>query len=62
MSLNRNTVKTMKKDILKDETGQGMTEYVLLVLLIALIVYFGVQMYGGKLGQAYTRGAAAIAR
>jgi len=43
-------------NFLKDENAQGMTEYVLLVFLIAIAAYFGVQMFGGKMAAAYDRG------
>ena len=43
---------------LRGEKAQGMTEYVLLVVLIALVAYFGLLMYGGKMRTAYDRGTA----
>ena len=56
-----NKGKIMKNDsFLRDDGAQGMTEYVLLVFLIALAAYFGVQMYGGKMAAAYDRGTARL--
>jgi len=40
-----------------DENGQGMTEYILLVFLIALACIFGIKMYGGKIKKGYSKGA-----
>ena len=34
-----------------------MTEYILLVFLIALACMFGVRMYGGKIKKGYNKGA-----
>jgi len=36
----------MRKMFLRDEKGQGMTEYVLIVFLIALIAYVAVKEFG----------------
>jgi len=41
----------------KDECGQGMTEYILLIFLVALACIFGIRMYGGKIKKGYTKGA-----
>ncbi|OQA91590.1 MAG: hypothetical protein BWY26_00795 [Elusimicrobia bacterium ADurb.Bin231] len=43
------------KRFFKEEKAQGMTEYVLLVFLIALLAYMGVQTFGGKVNQSFTR-------
>ena len=43
----------MIKAFLRDEKAQGMTEYILLVFLIALVAYIGVQMFGGKVNQSF---------
>ncbi|MBA3052153.1 hypothetical protein KKF70_03745 [bacterium] len=40
-----------------DESGQGMTEYILLIFLIALACIWGIRMYGGKIKKGYSRGA-----
>lgn len=37
------------KGIFKNEKGQGMVEYILIVLLIALVAYFGFQTLGGTI-------------
>jgi len=34
-----------------------MTEYILLVFLIALACIFGIKMYGGKIKKGYSKGA-----
>ncbi|MFH1353411.1 MAG: hypothetical protein ABIH68_07560 [bacterium] len=39
------------------EDGQGMTEYILLVFLIALVCVFGIRMYGGKIKKGYSVGS-----
>jgi len=43
-----------------DENGQGMTEYILLIFLIALACIFGIKMYGGKIKKGYNKGAATL--
>ncbi|MCD6311361.1 MAG: Flp family type IVb pilin [Elusimicrobia bacterium] len=43
-----------------DENGQGMTEYILLIFLIAIACMFGVRMYGGKIKKGYNKGAATL--
>jgi len=45
------------REFFPDENGQGMTEYILLVFLIALACMFGVRMYGGKIKKGYNKGA-----
>ena len=37
-----------------------MTEYILLVFLIALACLFGIKMYGGKIKKGYNKGAATL--
>ena len=41
------------KNFLKSENAQGMTEYVLLVFLIAIAAYVAVEKYGKKLDGKY---------
>ena len=41
------------KNFLESENAQGMTEYVLLVFLIAIAAYVAVQNYGKKLDGKY---------
>jgi len=43
--------------ILNQEDAQGMTEYILLVFLIALACVFAIKMYGGKIKKGYNVGA-----
>lgn len=47
----------MRGNFLKDETAQSMTEYILLIFLIAIVAFFGVRMYGGKIKKGFTVGA-----
>jgi len=44
----------MLKKLLKDERAQGMTEYVLLVFLIAIAAYAAVQKFGTKVTKKFT--------
>ena len=46
--------------LLQDRTGQGLTEYVLIIVLIAVLAYFSVQMFGGKVGEAARRAGDAV--
>ncbi|MHB9155420.1 MAG: Flp family type IVb pilin [Endomicrobiales bacterium] len=39
----------MLRKFLKDESGQGMVEYVLIVALIAVIVIAGVKLFGKQI-------------
>lgn len=41
--MNKKSMKTLR---ISDNKGAGMIEYILLVFLIALIAYLGVQQYG----------------
>ena len=43
-----------------DEDGQGMTEYILLIFLIAIACLFGLKMYGGTIKKGYSKGAATL--
>jgi len=47
--------KKMLKRFLKDERAQGMTEYVLVVFLIALLAFVAVQLFGGKVKNAFNK-------
>ncbi len=42
---------------LRDERGQGMTEYILLVFLIAILAYVAVQFFGGTIKNAFNSAA-----
>jgi len=46
----------MRENFLRDETAQSMTEYILLIFLIAIVAFFGVRMYGGKIKKGFTVG------
>lgn len=39
----------MIKEIYMDESAQGMTEYILIIFLIALLAYITVRLYGKTL-------------
>ncbi len=45
---------------LKDERGQGMTEYILLVFLIAILAYVAVQFFGGTVKNAFNNAATKV--
>ncbi|MBI5573068.1 MAG: Flp family type IVb pilin [Elusimicrobia bacterium] len=45
----------MLKRLLKNERAQGMTEYVLVVFLIALLAFVAVQLFGGKVKNAFNK-------
>lgn len=45
---------------LRDRTGQGMTEYILIVVLVAILAFWSIQMFGGKVGEAARRAGDAI--
>ena len=45
----------MFKKLLKDSKAQGMTEYVLMIFLIAILAYAAVQLFGGKIKNAFTK-------
>jgi len=44
----------MLKRFLNDESAQGMTEYVLLVFLIALLAYVAVKTFGTQVKTKFT--------
>jgi Flp pilus assembly pilin Flp len=39
--------------MLKDKKGQGMVEYILIIVLIVIIALVGVKMFGGKLNSIF---------
>jgi Flp pilus assembly pilin Flp len=41
------------KHLAKSERAQGMTEYIIIVALIALVAVAGVKMFGGKIAQLF---------
>ncbi len=45
---------------LRDRTGQGMTEYILIVVLVAILAIFSIRMFGGKVGEAARRAGDAV--
>ncbi len=44
-------------NFLREENGQGMTEYILLVFLIALLAYAIVKVFGSTVKNAFNSGA-----
>ena len=43
----------MIKNFLKDESGQGMVEYILIIVLVVIVVIAGVKMFGGKVNTMF---------
>ncbi|MGM0440868.1 MAG: Flp family type IVb pilin [Elusimicrobiota bacterium] len=41
------------KHLLRDESGQGMTEYILIVLLIAIAAFVIMQAFGNTISEAF---------
>lgn len=39
----------------KNQKGQGMAEYVLLILLVALLVFGAVKIFGGKIKSGFEK-------
>ncbi|MCX5781626.1 MAG: Flp family type IVb pilin [Elusimicrobia bacterium] len=44
----------MIKNFLKDERGQGMTEYILIVALIAIAAIVVVRLFGSQIMRLFT--------
>ncbi len=47
--INSFDVRGMVKKFHEDETGQGMTEYIIIIVLVAILVLFVVKAFGGKI-------------
>ena len=45
----------MLRSFLKDESGQGMVEYALIIALIAIAVIAAVILLGGKIGDTFKK-------
>jgi Flp pilus assembly pilin Flp len=45
---------------LKERKGQGMVEYILIVVVVVGIVLVGYKMFGGNLKEAFTEGGKKI--
>jgi len=41
------------KGLIRNRKGQGMTEYILIIALIAIFVIAGVKFFGGKVKQSF---------
>lgn len=49
-----------KSNVLRDKKGQGMTEYILIVVLIAVAAIFVVRTFGGKIKDLFQKSAETI--
>ncbi len=47
--------KGMAKRFHEDETGQGMTEYIIIIVLVAILVLFVVKAFGGKIKDLFKK-------
>jgi len=50
---------TMRR-FFEKKRGQGMTEYILIIALIAIVVIVGVRMFGTKVNEGFQRAASQI--
>lgn len=48
------------KHVLKKRKGQGMTEYILIIALIAIVVIAGVRLFGSKVDKGFKDAASKI--
>jgi len=48
------------KKLAKNQRGQGMTEYILIIALIAVAVIVAVKMFSGSLSGGFTTAAGAV--
>jgi len=55
-----NIVKKMVGRLHKDETGQGMTEYIIIVVLIAIAVIIVASLFGKKIKELFKGSTAEI--
>ncbi|HDQ26488.1 MAG TPA: Flp family type IVb pilin [bacterium] len=46
--------------LLAKKKGQGMTEYILIIALIAIVVIAGVRLFGGKVNEGFRDAAEQI--
>ena len=46
--------KSVAKRFHEDETGQGMTEYIIIIVLVAILVLFVVKAFGSKIKDLFT--------
>ncbi|MDD5066667.1 MAG: Flp family type IVb pilin [bacterium] len=47
----------MIKRFLNDESGQGMTEYILIVALIAIVAIASIKIFGSQISSMFKRAA-----
>lgn len=50
----------MLKRFLNDENGQGMTEYILIVVLVAVSAIIAVKVFGSKIIELFSKSATKI--
>jgi pilus assembly protein Flp/PilA len=48
------------KKVLAGKRGQGMTEYILIIALIAILVLGAVKIFGGKIKDAFTKASSKV--
>jgi pilus assembly protein Flp/PilA len=48
------------KKVLAGKRGQGMTEYILIIALIAILVLGAVKILGGKIKDAFTKASSKV--
>ena len=49
-------------DLLKSQRGQSMTEYILIIALIALVAIAGVKLFGKTIVGAFTKASVDISK
>jgi Flp pilus assembly pilin Flp len=48
------------KRFISGKKGQGMTEYILIIALVAILVLGAVKMFGGKIKDAFTKASSKV--
>ncbi len=51
--INSVDVKEMMKKFHEDETGQGMTEYIIIIVLVAILVLVVVKLFGKRIQKLF---------
>ncbi len=47
-------MKNLISELLRDEEGQGMVEYGIIIALLSIVALVAIKSIGGKVGKAYT--------